>query len=192
MSTTIPEMTKVAWSRYDEIAAQAPGMTREQFLFGSRAAGENSCGAPSISARISGTNSVLRSSHRSESRTVQNAGLQTADAGGRTVVPRKLHVNGSALIAFVDAASRHRLRLENRNFDTGRPVKAGDYRLADEAYPPARQARRRRFQGCERALRGDILAFYATPVASGSKKSERKHLQKIREDLDELRRTGSQ
>ena len=34
---------------------------------------------------------------------------------------------------FVDAASRHRLRLENRNFDTGRPVKAGDYRLADEA-----------------------------------------------------------
>jgi hypothetical protein len=193
VSTSIPEMTKVAWeSRYDEIAAQAPGMTREQFLFKiSRTEYERLWGTeykrPNFWHKLCAA--LLR--------IVPKVGpFRTLAFKPLTPEAERLFLESVTSTVqryrtFVDAASRHRLRLENRNFDTGRPVKAGDYRLADEAYARLLdQLADDDFKGVTRALRGDILAFYATPVASGSKKSERKHLQKIREDLDELRRTG--
>ena len=57
VSTTIPEMTKVAWeSRYDEIATLAPGMTREQFMFQDLAGRLRAAvGQQSTSGRTSGT-----------------------------------------------------------------------------------------------------------------------------------------
>jgi hypothetical protein len=194
VSTTIPEMTKVAWeSRHDEIAARTPGVTRDQFMFRiSRADYERVWGTeykrPNFWHRLCAA--MLR--------LVPKIGpFKTLAFKPLTPEAERLFVESFTATVqryrtFVVAASRNRLSLDNRNFDTGRVVKAGDYRLADEAY--ARLLDKLAdggFKKVPRALRGDILAFYATPVPSGSTKRERKHLQKIREDLDELRRIGS-
>jgi Zinc dependent phospholipase C len=195
VSTTIPEMTKVAWeSRYDEIAAQAPGTTREQFLFSvSRAEYERQWGTeykrPNFWHRLCAA--LLR--------------IVPKIGPFRTLAFKPLTPEGERLFVdsftstvqryrtFVDAVSRNHLRLENRNFDTGRAVKAGDYRLADETYARLLdELADDNFKGVSSALRTDILAFYAAPIASVSTTSERKRLQKIREDLDELRRIGYQ
>jgi hypothetical protein len=37
----------------------------------------------------------------------------------------------------------------------------------------------------------DILVFYANPGVRAVRRSERKQIQKIAQDLDELRRTGA-
>jgi hypothetical protein len=195
VNTTIPEMTKVAWeSRHHEIAAQAPGMTREQFLFRmSRAEYEQLWGTeykrPNFWHRLCAA--LLR--------IVPKVGpFRTLAFKPLTPEAERLFlVSFSSTVqryrTFIDAASRRRLDLENRNLDTGQPVKAGDYRLADEAY--ARLLDKLAdddFKDVPAALRRDILAFYATPVARGSTTSDRKHLRRIREDLDELRKTGVQ
>jgi hypothetical protein len=194
VSTTIPEMTKVAWeSRYDEIAARAPEMTREQFMFRiSRADYERLWGTeykrPNFWHKLGAA--LLR--------IIPKIGpFRTLAFQPLTPEAEKLFLESfTATVqryrAFVAAASRDRLSLENRNFDTGRPVKAGDYRLADEAYASLLdKLGDREFKGVPAALRGDILAFYASRSAPAATNSERKQLQKIRQDLDELRRTGS-
>jgi Zinc dependent phospholipase C len=195
VSTTIPEMTKVAWeSRYDEIAAQAPGTTRQQFLFSlSRAEYEQRWGTeykrPNFWHRLCAA--LLR--------IVPKIGpFKTLAFKPLTPEAERLFVDSFTATVqryrgFVAAALRNRLRLENRNFDTGRPVRAGDYRLADEAY--ARLLEKladEDFKGVSPRLRGDILAFYSTPEPVPTSKGDRKQLQKIRADLDDLRRTGTQ
>lgn len=192
VSTTLPEMTKVAWeSRYDEIAARAPGMTREQFMFSlSRAEYERLWGTeykrPNFWHKLCAA--MLR--------IVPKIGpFRTLAFQPLTPEAEKLFLESfTATVqryrAFVAAASRNRLSLENRNFDTGRPVKAGDYRLADEAYARLLdKLGEREFKGVPAALHRDILAFYSSRSAPPATKSERKQLQKIRQDLDELRRT---
>jgi hypothetical protein len=194
VSTTIPEMTKVAWeSRYDEIAAQAPGTSQDQFLFRmSRAEYERLWGTeykrPNFWHRLCAA--MLR--------LVPKIGpFKTLAFRPLTPEAERLFVDSFTTTVqryrtFVEAASRNRLTLENSNFDTGRPVKAGEYRLADEAYAGLLdKLADREFKGVPAELRGNILAFYSSPGKTASTRSERKQLQKIRQDLDELRRTGS-
>ena len=194
VSTTIPEMTKVAWeSRYDEIVAVGPATTREQFLFGiSRDEYERLWGTeykrPNVWHRLCAA--ILR--------LVPKIGpFKTLAFRPLTPEAERLFVESFTATVqryrtFVAAVQRNRLTLENRNFDTGRPVKAGDYRLADEAY--ARLLGKladREFRGVPADLRADILVFYSSPSVPAATKSARKQLQKIRQDLDDLRRAGS-
>lgn len=194
VSTTIPEMTKVAWeTRRDEIGALAPGTTREQFMFGiSRADYERLWGTeykrPGFWHKLCAA----------LFRMVPKIGpFRTLAFRPLTPEAERLFVESFASTlqryrALVDGASRNRLALENRNFDTGRPVRAGDYRLADEAYARLLdKLAEREFKGVTAALRADILAFYANPGAPMSARSEKKQMRKILQNLDELRRAGS-
>jgi len=68
-------------------------------------------------------------------------------------------------------ASRTRLVLQNRNFDTGQLVKAGDYRRVDESYGKLLDnLQARDFQEVSPALRKNIVDFFtAMPKPSASK-----------------------
>ncbi len=136
VSTTIPEMTKVAWElKSKEIDALEPGMTRERFSFQMTRAGyEKEWGTtykrPGFGHKLLAA--LLR--------VVPRFGpFKVAAFKPPTPQTERWFLDSFATTVeryrtMVAAAERGRLNLENRNFDTGRLVKAGDYTLVDKTY----------------------------------------------------------
>jgi hypothetical protein len=59
-----------------------------------------------------------------------------------------------------------RLQLDNRDFDTGKATKAGEYRLTDESYADlVGKIAQKNFAGVTPDLRQNILSFYSDPAA---------------------------
>lgn len=62
--------------------------------------------------------------------------------------------------------SEHNLDLPNENLDTGKPVQAGQYFLADQTYAKLlHDLAKHHFRGITSELRHNILSFYANPDA---------------------------
>ena len=89
------------------------------------------------------------------------------------------------------AMSRGTLLLPDRNFDTGQPIRAGNYRLVDEAFAElVNRLAERDFAGVTPTLRARILAFYdspASPAAPVATKGDRRDWQKLSANLAALR-----
>jgi len=86
------------------------------------------------------------------------------------------------------ALSRGTLSLPDRNFDTGQPIRAGDYRLVDESFADlVNRLADRQFADITPALRVRILAFYADRDAPVATKADRKDWQKLTANLAALR-----
>jgi Zinc dependent phospholipase C len=78
-----------------------------------------------------------------------------------------------------------RLRLPNENFDTGKPVAPGNYRLADAAY--AKLLDKLSGKPVPADLRADILAFYADLNAPIATKHDKKAWAKTLTEIEQLR-----
>ena len=136
VGTTIPEMTKVAWQlKEKDITALTPGMTRDRFSFLlTRPAYEKAWGTtykrPGIGHKLL---AILF-------RIIPRFGpFRTASFRPPTQETERWFLDSFAETvdryrALVADSQRGRLQLENRNFDTGRAVKAGDYSLVDRTY----------------------------------------------------------
>jgi hypothetical protein len=89
------------------------------------------------------------------------------------------------------AMSRGTLLLPDRNFDTGQPIRAGNYRLVDEAFAElVNRLAERDFAGVTPTLRARILAFYASPASPAAPvatKGDRRDWQKLSANLAALR-----
>jgi hypothetical protein len=87
----------------------------------------------------------------------------------------------------------HNLVLAQRNLDTGRPVVAGQYFLADDAYARLlNDLAKRHFRGLTPQLRQDILAFYENPSAPIATKDHPGKWRKTLRELAALRSTPVQ
>jgi hypothetical protein len=136
VSTTIPEMTKVAWQlKEKDIVALAPGTTRERFSFRlTRAAYEKQWGTtykrPGFGHKLLAV--LLRIVPRfGPFRTV---GFRPPNAQTERWFLDSFETTVDRYRALIADARRGRLQAQNRNFDTGRPVRAGDYTLVDKTY----------------------------------------------------------
>jgi hypothetical protein len=86
------------------------------------------------------------------------------------------------------AVSRGTLVLPDRNFDTGQPIRAGDYPPVDEAFAElVERLADRQFADVTPALRSCILAFYGTPGAPGFSQGDRRERQRLIANLEALR-----
>ena len=92
--------------------------------------------------------------------------------------------------ALIADAQRGRLDLENRNFDTGRAVKAGDYTLVDETYAElvhrlaSRQAKGTTVPA---VMIANIKAFYASPGAPVETRKHKGEWTRLLRELEALR-----
>src|SRR5262249_55580290 len=100
--------------------------------------------------------------------------------------------------SFEDARTRYRSALErvatghmeirNTDFDTGNPVRHGEYALADATYAELlEKLAKRSFAGVTPALRRDVLAFYGQNPSPSSSKELRKHWDEVSTELTALR-----
>jgi hypothetical protein len=184
-------MTKVAWTTHQkEIEKANPGITRERFLYGlSRRDYESEFGSdyrrPNLFHKFLGL--IVR--------VMPKIGpFKAASFAPLTPKTEQLFLESfRATVAryrdLLDSVGRDRGPLENRNFDTGRPVRAGDYEMADAIYADwLSRLEHRHFEGVTAEARANILAFYRDGRALGDAK-KRKEQRAIDRNLNELKAT---
>jgi hypothetical protein len=166
VSRVLPTMTKTAWSlKHDEITKAEPTVSRQQFLYNiKRASYEKEWGPmyerPGIGARILAF--ILRImpkigpfkglAFKVPTPEVEKMFEDSFDAS----VTRDKQ-------AFANADSvSGKLRLGNRDLDTGNRVSAGEYALTDRTYDKLLvKLAAKKFEGVNAPLRQNILNFYA-------------------------------
>ena len=195
VSSTIPEMTKVAWElKNKEIVALMPGVTRETFRFTqTRAAYEKAWGTeyrrPGFAHKVvAGLLRIVPRFGPFQALAFKPPTPETErwflDSFAKTVGQYRL---------LIDEASRPRSVLENRNFDTGRLVKAGDYSLVDATYARLVETLAKRQEAgaaIPRLLRANIMTFYANLDAPIETRKHKKEWTRLLQDLDRLKPAG--
>ena len=85
------------------------------------------------------------------------------------------------------------LHLPDTNLDTGQPVRAGDYALADRTYAKLlNKLAEQHFSNVTPKLRADILSFYKDTNAPIATKKDSKEWQKVLANLNSLKATSVQ
>ena len=191
VSNTIPEMTKVAWQlKEKEIAAVSPGVTRQIFTFAhTRADYEKEWGGeykrPGWGHKVFAF--LLK--------IVPRFGPFRALAfKAPTVETERWFLDSfAATVALyrglVDDAARSRVAIVNRNFDTGRPVKAGDYPLVDRTYARLVETlakRKEKGAAIPASLVANLRAFYADLGAPIETKKHKKEWTRLLDALTRL------
>jgi hypothetical protein len=91
----------------------------------------------------------------------------------------------TALLRDVQAG---RLRLDNRDFDTGQPTKPGEYDLTDKAYATlVHKLAKRNFDLLTPDLRANIVGFYGDLSAQIETKKHRDDWQELVSNLEKLK-----
>ncbi len=164
ISTVIPEMTKVAWDqRKNDLIKTTPGLTRSRFVYNlSRASYHKEWGdqyeRPGFGARFLAF--LLR--------IVPKVGpFKALSFKPPTPEADRLFMKSfnATIVQYRELLRQLRtgkqLELNNTNFDTGKPTRIGEYRMADEAYAQLlEKLKKSDFKTVDEALRANLLAFY--------------------------------
>ena len=194
VSTLIPTMTKVAWeTKKGDLEKQTPGITRDKFLYTlSRADYHKEWGTeykkPGFLAK------ALSVFFRVVPKVGPFRGLAIKASTPET---EKLFMNSfdATVNSYRQALGEvltDNLKLQNRDLDTGRPTRAREYRLADNAYAQILdKLSSLKFENVTPELRENILAFYGDTNAHLTTKTDKGEWRKTLRELTELRSAGA-
>ena len=192
VSTTIPEMTKVAWElKEKDIVSLMPGTTRERFSFRMTRAGfEKEWGTtykrPGFGHKLLAL--LMRIVPRfGPFRTVA---FRPPTAQTERWFLDSFETTVDRYRGLIAESRRGRLQVQNRNFDTGRPVRAGDYALVDKTYAELvhRLARLRgKGESPPPDMAADIRTFYADASAPLETKKHKGEWRKLLRELAQIR-----
>jgi hypothetical protein len=88
----------------------------------------------------------------------------------------------------LQSASRATPELENLNFDIGKPVRAGEYRRADEAYESLLdKLQEHDFQRVSPALRAHLVGFFSDFPQTVASRKDQKRWQKLQSKVSQLK-----
>jgi hypothetical protein len=193
ISQMLPEITRIAWrEKHDEIVKALPGVVERQFVYRltrqefERAYGTN-YRKPGILARC------LALLYKVLPKIGPLGALQfkAPTPAAEALFLASINDTRGRYRAALDSVGAGRINLVNMDFDTGRPSVHGEYALADDTYAELlHRLARRKFAGVPDALRANIIAFYAAAPNRTASRKERKHLEKIREELAGLHATA--
>jgi hypothetical protein len=190
VSSVIPSMTKVAWeTKHDEIAKRFPRATQDHVLFTlTRTEYERQWGRqyekPSAAHVVMSW--LFRLMPKFGPFRVLAFKAPTPEAE-RLFLASFTHTI-ARYRETLTAVAQDRLSLQDVNLDTGRPTRAGDYRLVDNAYAHwLNKLDHQRLAGVSRPIRANIQAFYANAEAPIATKAHRGDWRKLQSELEELR-----
>jgi hypothetical protein len=190
ISTVIPEMTRVALlTRKDEIVKENPSLARNKFLYNlKRAEYEKEWGKgyqkPGLGARVLAVMFKL----------IPKVGPFKAVAfkmptpETETLYLKSVNSTVELYRAHLQDLRAGKLILANRDFDTGKPTTAGEYKLTDDAYAMLLdKLKDLKFAGTTIDLQQNILAFYQPPAMPifDMKKPDRRN--RTLRNIEELR-----
>ena len=165
VSSIIPTMTKVAWvANKDQIQKTQPGMTERRFRYNLSRAGYrrewgNRFERPGIGSRILAF--VIKLMPRIGPFRALAFKMPTPDC--EAVLMKSFNDTLGRVRSFDPGVARGELRLDNLNFDTGKPTKQGEYHRADDTYEKLLSMYSDKQIRPTEAMRANIIAFYADP-----------------------------
>jgi Zinc dependent phospholipase C len=194
-SAIIPKMTQVAWeTKKDEIEKLTPGAARDKFIYNiTRADYEKEWGEkydkPDFEDKLLAFffNILPRIGP-----------LKTLSFKPITPETERLFLGSfeatlNQYRSLLRQAKPGRLVLVNLNLDLGRPTRAGEYRLADEAYSDlVTKLYKHEYNNVTPELRKNILAFFSNPKAPIATKKDTSDWRKIMLALNKLKTTRPQ
>ncbi len=191
-SAIIPKMTRVAWeTKEDEIEKLTPGVAREKFIYNiTRADYEKEWGKeydkPDFEDKLLAFFFSI----------IPRIGpLKTLSFKPITPETERLFLGSfeatlNQYRALLRQAKPGRLVLVNMNLDLGRPTRAGEYRLADEAYSDlVTKLHKHEYNNVTPELRKNILAFFSDRNAPIATKKDSSDWRKVKLALDRLKTT---
>ena len=190
ISTIIPEMTRVALlAKRDELVTENPSLARKKFLYNlKRAEYEKQWGKgyqkPGFGARILAVMFKL----------IPKAGpfkaiaFKMPSSETETLYLKSVNSSVEQYKAYLQDLRAGKLVLENKDFDTGKPTLAGEYKLTDDAYATLlTRLADHKFAGTDTALQRNILAFYEPPAVPIFNKKKPEQRARILRNIEELR-----
>ena len=190
VSTLIPEMTRVALlSRRDVIVKDTPNFDKKKFLYYlSRSNYEHEWGTvyrkPGFGARILALLLKL----------IPKVGpFKAVDFKIPTKQTEDMYIKSvdatiESYTGLLREEDKGKLDLPNRDCDTGRDTRAGEYVLSDETYARLiNELTKKNADPLNPAIRADILQFYADPSAPIATKKNAKAWRQLQEELDKFK-----
>jgi Zinc dependent phospholipase C len=165
VSGLIPKMTKVAWAdRKDEIRKANPSITARRFRYNlSRASYEKEWDRtyekPGIGSRILAFLLKLLP----KVGPLRALSFKMPTPKGETVFMRSFNNTLAWLRSFAPAVRAGDLRLDNMNFDIGKPTRQGEYRMADGTYSDLLVTLANKNVRPSEAVRLNIIEFFRDP-----------------------------
>jgi hypothetical protein len=194
VSKMIPEMTRVALlSRKDVIVKDTPNFNRKKFLYYlSRSNYEHEWGTvyrkPGVGARILAF--FLKLIPKVGPFKAVNFKIPTKQTEDMYIKSVNATVeNYSVLLHQVNG---NNLDLLNRDFDTGRETRPGEYGLTDKTYAELiDKLANKNSDPLEPALRDNLLHFYSDPDAPDATRKDAKAWQKLQSELETLKQRAA-
>jgi hypothetical protein len=190
ISRLIPRMTEVALQTHKkELMRETPNGAKRKFLYRlSRSGYEKEWGKdyvkPGVGTRILST--LLRYMPKVgpfKGLAFNNPTPQTED-----LYIKSINATVDQYRAFLEQVRTDTLVLPNCDFDTGKPTKAAEYSLTDEAYAGLlTRLSERKFALTSPELRSNILVFYSDLSVPLDTKRDPVRWQKLQGSLEELR-----
>ncbi|HKG21161.1 MAG TPA: zinc dependent phospholipase C family protein, partial [Blastocatellia bacterium] len=190
VSVVIPEITMVAWeTKKDEIEKRSPGATRSKFIYSlTREAYDKEWGVEYEKPGFFSKTFALIF------KVIPKIGpFEPLAFKAPTPETERLFLKSfdqtldqyNMLIAQVRGGG---LALTNTNNDTGKVVRAGEYRLADKSYARLlEKLAKRDFEGLSPELRQNILSYYRDLSAPIATKKDKDDWRKLLRALDRLK-----
>ena len=189
VSTTIPELTRIAWrDKREEIEKRTPGVTRESFVYVmSRQDYEREFGTkyqkPGVLARMLAL--VLKILPKVGP--MRPLAFEPLTPEVDRLFLESVEATRARYRQALDALRERRLHLPNTDFETGKPPASGQNRLADETHAELlHKLAQHDFAGVPPELRRQLNDFLsASAQRSGFSRKER---DRIRKELDAMNR----
>ena len=192
VGTVIPQMTQVAWEKKrDEIEKVSPSVQRSAFVYSyTRQQYDTDFGAmyrrPGVFARVF----VWIVRVLPKIGPLKALAFKAPNAEAERLFIDSFTTSRDRYRAQLAAVRDNRLDLRNTDFDTGQSTRRGEYSLADDTYAELlERLSSHQPVAVPAAMRADIMRFYGNveSTAAVSNKKERKTLEKIQQELAQLR-----
>ncbi|HLJ30589.1 MAG TPA: zinc dependent phospholipase C family protein [Candidatus Angelobacter sp.] len=190
ISLVIPEMTRVALlAKKDELVKENPSFAKKKFLYNLRRAeyekewGKSyqkpGCGAHFLALLFRLVPKVGP---------FKAVGFKMPSPATETLYLKSVNNTVDQYRMYLQDLKAGKLTLENKDFDTGKQTKEGEYRLTDEAYGKLLdKLANAKFGAASLELEENILAFYQDPNAPDFNKKKPDQRNKTLRELEELK-----
>jgi hypothetical protein len=194
VSILIPEMTRVALiSRHDVVVQDTPNFNKQKFLYYlSRSNYEHEWGTvyrkPGVGARILAW--LLKVVPKVGPFKAVNFKIPTKQTEDMYIKSVDLTIENYA--GLLREKDKGKLHLANRDCDTGRDTRAGEYILTDKTYAQLvdKLTMKTTAVSLSPEIRDNVLQFYADPNAPNAMKRKAKQWRKLQNELETLKQSA--
>jgi hypothetical protein len=190
VSTIIPEATKIAWEiKKDEIEKNMPGITRDKFVYNiSRASYEKEWGKDYQKPGFFARTLALFLRFLPKVGPLKPITFKPPPPEAEKMFQVSFNATLDLYRELLSRAVKGRVDLENKDFDTGKPTRAGEYQLADKTYAEwLDKLEDHNFKTVTPEVRADLLAFYSDLSAPLATKRHKSEWREVLEDLNKLK-----